>query len=1697
MSTLLAIERILSLIEFAKQSALLRSNAPQSVSQHKLFSRLEEKVLGLPNFHLNAQETDFEEVWLRIERIHEGEPPAPGSHLLKLWLELSRSPTTEPKLRPNVAYSKLIEIGALLVPSQEDAKPLPLSISLEEFPDREILEKQLQSYVEVAWKHWAAEEKERRKTIALYAELFLLWQQMQGNLVDSQIELVWGVGIAVWKRTNGMITYPVLTQLVEISLNEVDMSLEVRPRSSAPRLEVDIYAAQDNHGVEQLVKAGKEFFGDNNNNNAISPYEPSTYEAVLRSAVTFLDAHGVYWPDQTAPEDRALPKPTDNLVITDTWVLFARPRTASLFVQDLERFEKALGMEGLDLPPAVEAIVTEPADENEDVFLPSFRGLSMVGGNGGGSDSHSEKVHELYFPMQYNDEQVQIIQNLEAHDGVVVQGPPGTGKTHTIANVICHYLAQGKRVLVTSMKDPALAVLQEKIPEDIRPLAISLLTSEAEGMKQFEFAINKISAEVQRIDRSAYRQEIAQIDGRIGYLHAQIAKLDREVAHWATKNLEHITIDGKKLSPADAAKEVAINRLEIDWFPDKISIGEEHHQRFDNQDIVALRAARLILGADLVYLGKRVPQLAELPDSQKLLQVHQDLSKFAELKEQESAGQVPSLVNSSEETINDALGLATRINNLRLLRQELINANKPWIPDLQSYLRKAGKNEVLTLFLTLKGEIEQHISERRKYLAVPIEMPANLDQNGELLQAVNKLKQGLRPFGLVGLIGKGEQKKLLESIRIVSTAPASPEDWEYVADYLTSQSTCRALLTRWNALLSELPLPRLDVTPGQLGAAGAVLGLIDKIQVAITGEAVVTKDLKLLLPAWTRSERIADDPVVLDEAEANLTHHLVRHRLAQTWAIKESFFKALAGCSGAISERLTNFLNTRLGNKLLGDAVIQAEWSGLMEELRRVLDLASHLTTIVRITSLINTSGSPNWARSLRSDIHNGAHDQLLPDNWAEVWRLRRVTTYLDGIDGRHELKRMSRERTELEDDLAKQYRDAVTKRTWLRLSDNATPVVRAALEAYRAAIKKIGKGTGVRAVRYRQDARMAADRANAAIPCWIMPHYRICESLPPTFGCFDLVIIDEASQSDLTALPAILRAKKVLIVGDDKQVSPEGVGLEELKVRNLMGRFLNNQVEIYRAQMTPERSIYDLFKVVFAKSSVMLREHFRCVAPIIEYSKREFYNHELRPLRLPKASERLDPPLVDVYVEDGYRDKDFNPAEARFIVDEIRRIVSNPALDKRTIGVVSMVGNEQSLKVMQMVSAELGEEIVTRFKITCGDARTFQGKERDIMFLSMVVAPDKVTAQSAEMYAQRFNVAASRARDRMYLVRSVELSDLSPADVLRSRLIQHFQAPFAQNPIEVADLRQLCESPFEREVYDLLTERGYRVIPQVPVGAFRIDMVVEGDNDNRLAVECDGDQYHGPGQWDSDMRRQRILERAGWRFWRTFASTFVLQRDAVVADLIETLDYYGIKPTSKTSEVKTIHSEQRRVKALTSVVEVEIEGIVQVATVTPIESPKGEAEKLTAVTPTAKGSGIESTLSHTVEAPAVPQKSVVSNQISQNQSLLDTIDQKAVVVLTIQQYEDGPWLARAYIAEDAAFAFLRSDSTVTRYNSFDALWWAVTQNAENVLAELADSDAGPIYESLGDDSDFLVKQVLDESRDNGWAVVNSAYLGS
>ncbi len=1036
-------------------------------------------------------------------------------------------------------------------------------------------------------------------------------------------------------------------------------------------------------------------------------------------------------------------------------------------------------------------------------------------------------------------------------------------------------------------------------------------------MKQFEYAVSKIAAEVQRLDRLSWSREITQIENSIDAQHAKLAKIDNQIGEWAIKNLTPIELDGEILEPLEAAEVVIKNEQPVSWFEDAISIGEEFCPRFSDSDIVRLRDARRTLLNDLDYLHCTLPLISDFPDARELMRAHQDLARAVELQSQVDSGEVTPLADSSKQTFDAAQSLSAQISNLKLLYQSIQN-NDNWPFSLLCHLRSGSKTDVLELFDSLGSEIKIAVAERKKFLTKPVSVPDGIDLNAEVVEGVRNLVQGKRPFGLAGLFGKSAEKTLLDSIRITNSPPVGTSDWQHVLNYVCHLKGCRDLLTRWNALAEDLQIPTFQTTPTQITAASEGYDLYRRLVEIVSIEGEVIDSIKRVLPTWAKVTCIQNENGILDEAEQILLHHLTRNRLAESWALKECFQKVLSGCSGRITNEIHGFLDSALGNPAVTEAEIQGRWTVLMEELRRIHALKSHLDTISVVTQSIQDSGAPKWASRICEECVTGSTDNLIPDNWREAWKIKRLSSYLNSIDSRAELKRLTKLRTDAEADLARAYQTIVTKRTWLKIAQNATPDVRGALMAYMAAIAKIGKGSrgAKRAVRYRQDARNAAAKANPAIPCWIMPHYRISESLPAEFGCFDLVIIDEASQSDLTALPAILRARKILIVGDDKQVSPEGVGLEEEKIRNLMTRFLANQIETYRPQMTPERSIYDLFKVVFAKSAVMLKEHFRCVAPIIEYSKREFYNHELKPLRIPKASERLSPPLVDVIIEDGFRKGDINPAEARFIVDEIKTIIQDPLMTKRSVGVVSLLKDKQALKVWEMLEEEIGMDMIQRHKITCGDARTFQGKERDIMFLSMVVSKGDAKALSGLSYEQRFNVAASRAQNRMYLVRSVLIDDLGTTDI-RKKLISHFSTPFAQDETYVTDKRKLCESPFEREIYDILTERGYRVLPQVPVGEFRIDMVVEGSQDNRLAIECDGDRYHGIDKWDDDMRRQRILERAGWRFWRCFASTFVMNRRDVIQDLLDTLQGVGIEPIgSDNNEALSIHTEHRKIAA-------------------------------------------------------------------------------------------------------------------------------------------------------------------------------------
>ncbi|WP_274902130.1 AAA domain-containing protein [Psychrobacter sp. DAB_AL62B] len=1516
----------------------MKKTPTQDFVKHNDFNCTEEQVIGLPGISLNITDDESNEVWLRLERLRENSAPQSSSALLASWLDMPTKFSDQPLLKAKIhvqqpagnsvrAYEEVFTPFEVKDSHQNEQlvledDSLKTEVHLKDFSDRDILQNELKSYIDNIWKPWLIEEKLVRQSIALYAKLFKLNQMLQGNLADESLELVWGVGIAVRQNADNeqnseQIKYPLLTQTIEIVLDQKTMALLIKPNPSPPTLETEPFSIDENQGLANLLTDSKQFY--ESEDVLLNPFLPSSYEPILKSAVTLLDSSGVYWPDNTVVGERKIPKAQNNLIVTDTWVIMARPRSNNIFLQDLAKFAVKLeNSDDIHLPSALTAILTEPATENKEVVLPTYRGLSMVNG----SDNYIGTPAELYFPKAFNSEQVQIIQQLGVHDGVVVQGPPGTGKTHTIANVICHYLALGKRVLVTSMKDPALKVLQEQLPESIRPLAVSLLTSENEGFKQFEYTIKKISSEVSSINREVYKKEIVMLDNQVDTVHAQLASTDNNITAWARLNLDNIVLDSETIKPIDAAIEVAQNRQLIESFPDTLGIEDTFTPQFTPADITELKKARIKLGIDLDYLNKKFPAVADMPPINTIKQLHQDLIYTNELKKAEQQGEIPSLVDDSANTISIAHEAASNTSHLIDLLQKTEAVGQEWTTNIQQHLDDQTKQDIIAHLTILNDEIKALFDERTVYLTKPITIAEGFDKNSELVDAIKNLSEGKKPFGIAGIFGKSAEKKNLEAIMIVSTPPASVEDWQYISSFIAFRKKSQELIVRWNALSNDLSLPLFDVSPDNLSNLNSAVYLYEDIINSRNLQHNIKQALNTIFLDWDILSKAHYNKNVLAEIKNTLDQHLKRHSLTKSLLLKESLLNELADCNGAISEKIITFLEQQVGSQMLSDAALQTTWENLLNELQRVNNLATDLEIVAAITEIIENNGAPLWAEQLRCQPYIESEDKLLsdnllPDNWQQIWRLNRLMSFIDSIDDRRELVDLTKTRSRLESDLARLYQQAITKRAWLKVAENATPNVRASLEKYRSAIMRIGKGTGKGAHYYRREAREASAGASAAIPCWIMPHYRISESLPAEFGSFDLVIIDEASQSDLTALPAIMRAKKVLIVGDDKQVSPEGVGLDIEKIRNLMAQYLSNQVPVYRSQMSPDRSIYDLFKVVFAGSTVMLKEHFRSVAPIIEFSKREFYNHELIPLRKAKPSERLDPPLIDIYVVDGYRKADINPSEVRFIVDEIKTITSDPAYKDKTIGVVSLLGNKQAHNIMELLNKELDETVMTAFDIACGDARTFQGKERDIMFLSLVVAPGAAHAQTRDTFAQRMNVAASRARDRMYLVRSIELDELSQADHYRAELIKHFQAPFMQDEEQVADLRDKCESPFEEEIFDILIERGYRVIPQVKAGAYRIDMVVEGEEDNSLAIECDGDKYHGPDKWESDMQRQHILERAGWKFWRCFASTFITHKQEVIQDLLAELEHLQIHPVTTDQSYRSSYVESRVVNTV------------------------------------------------------------------------------------------------------------------------------------------------------------------------------------
>jgi arginase family enzyme/very-short-patch-repair endonuclease len=574
--------------------------------------------------------------------------------------------------------------------------------------------------------------------------------------------------------------------------------------------------------------------------------------------------------------------------------------------------------------------------------------------------------------------------------------------------------------------------------------------------------------------------------------------------------------------------------------------------------------------------------------------------------------------------------------------------------------------------------------------------------------------------------------------------------------------------------------------------------------------------------------------------------------------------------------------------RLAGAWLTLAEWDEELAAIRALAALRPQADRCEELRAKV-AAAAPVWA----AQIGAGRVPAVSGRACQEAWNWRRAQTWFDEVIGSVDPAVLARRAESAREKIRRRTGELVVASAWLEVSRSLDDRRRAALADWTTALRKIGKGTGRNAAAWQVHAQRAMESAVEAVPVWVMSVDRAIEQFAGG-AHFDVVIVDEASQADLFALPVLSLAERAVVVGDDQQIGPQ-LGF----VGTVSGLIHSHLGDVPSAEhFDPESSLYD-HAVRRSPERILLTEHFRCVPPIIEFSSRHYYDGKIMPLRADRPSVE---PLRTVFLPDGVRQSlagfgDVNLAEADALVAQVARIVADPAYGGKTLGVISLLSTSgQAGYLLSRLREEIGEDEIQARRMRVGDAYTFQGDERDVVLVSMVVSDNdpKVAAFTRREYHRRINVAASRARDQLWVFHSVRAGSM-PADDARALLLT-YMANAGTFEADTSDLALRCESDFERDVLKRLTVRGYRPIPQFKIGAYRIDFVLSAPDGRRLAIECDGDSYHGPEQWESDMRRQAVLERVGnCVFVRIRGSIFAREPEAALRPVWQRIEELGI----------------------------------------------------------------------------------------------------------------------------------------------------------------------------------------------------------
>ncbi len=417
--------------------------------------------------------------------------------------------------------------------------------------------------------------------------------------------------------------------------------------------------------------------------------------------------------------------------------------------------------------------------------------------------------------------------------------------------------------------------------------------------------------------------------------------------------------------------------------------------------------------------------------------------------------------------------------------------------------------------------------------------------------------------------------------------------------------------------------------------------------------------------------------------------------------------------------------------------------------------------------------------------------------------------------------------------------------------------------------------------------------------PCMMMSPLSVAQFLPSDFKGFDLVVFDEASQmTTWDSVGAIARGKNVIVVGDPKQMPPTN--------------FFSRTVDADNPDEEDLESILD--QALAARlPHLRLKGHYRSRhETLIAFSNSKYYENSLvtYPSSHTKDSAVTLHRVNGVYAKGKGRN---NPIEAKEVVKEIVKRLTDPECCKQSIGVVTLnTEHQRTVEDLLDDARHKHPQIEPYFQSTdtydgvfVKNLESVQGDERDVIILSLGYGPTEPGGRTMSMNfgplnksggERRLNVAINRATSEILLFSSFDSSmiDLSWTSAQAVEHLKHYLEFAERGPIALAEQSTATygvdqfDSYFEQAVAGALRDKGWKIQTQIGVSKFRVDLgVVHPDYPGvyLAGVECDGATYHGsPSARDRDRVRHIILENLGWRLIRLWSIDYFQDSDGALS---------------------------------------------------------------------------------------------------------------------------------------------------------------------------------------------------------------------